>query len=82
MDSTEFRTFVERLGKALNATVVEVEGELGLELLLDEGRHQRVFLGLVKDAFERPLLAVYANIGDAETYHTSGRAGSAAHAQP
>jgi len=66
MDSAEFRGFVERLGKAMNASVVDDEGELGLDVPLDDGRHQHVFLGLVKDALDRPLLAAYANIGDSD----------------
>ncbi len=66
MDSAEFRNFVERLGKALDADVVDEKGELGLSLALDSGRHQQVFLGLVLDALDRPLLAAYAHIGDIE----------------
>lgn len=66
MDSAEFRSFVERLGKALDADVVDEKGELGLSLALDSGRHQQVFLGLVLDALDRPLLAAYAHIGDIE----------------
>ena len=66
MDSAEFRGFVERLGKAMNAAVVDDKGELGLDVPLDDGRHQHVFLGLVKDALDRPLLAAYANIGDSD----------------
>ncbi len=66
MDSAEFRSFVERLGKALDADVVDEKGELGLSVALDSGRHQQVFMGLVKDALDRPLLAAYAHIGDIE----------------
>ncbi len=66
MDDAEFRKYVEALGAAMNAATVDEEGSLGLDIPLDEGRHQRVFLGLVKDAFERPMLAAYTPIGDAE----------------
>jgi len=66
MDAAEFRNFVERLASALSAVVVDEGGELGIDLRLDEGRHQRVFLGLIKDALDRPLLASYARIGDAD----------------
>lgn len=66
MDPVEFRTFVERLGQVMNAEVVEEGGAIGLAIPLDEGRRQRVFLGLAKDAYDRPLLAAYSNIGDAD----------------